>query len=59
MLVLSRRKGQKTVIGDGIEVEVLSVLGNTVRLGVVAPREIPVHRDEILKRIEEAANTKS
>jgi carbon storage regulator len=59
MLVLSRRRGQKIVIGDGIKVEVLSVLGNTVRLGVVAPREIPVHRDEILKRIEEAANTKS
>ena len=46
MLVLSRKKGERIVIGSGIEVVVLSVTGNRVRLGVAAPREVPVHRED-------------
>jgi carbon storage regulator len=47
MLVLSRKNGEAIVIGDGITVTVLAVEGNRVKLGVVAPREVPVHREEI------------
>lgn len=54
MLVLSRRVGEKIVIGDGITIEVLSVSGEGVRLGVVAPRETTVYRHEVYAEIEEA-----
>mgnify|MGYP001419278585 CR=1 FL=1 len=54
MLVLSRRAGEKIVIGNEIVVEVLSVSGEGVRLGIVAPRETSVHRFEVFSEIEEA-----
>ncbi len=54
MLVLSRRIGEKLVIGNGIIVEVLSVSGEGVRLGIVAPRETSVHRYEVFEEIERA-----
>ena len=47
MLMMTRRAGQKIVVGDGIVIEVVEVAGNTVRLGVDAPRSVPVYREEI------------
>lgn len=52
MLILSRRIGEVLVIGDDVTVTVLGVNGNQVRLGVNAPRSIPVHREEIYNRIK-------
>lgn len=57
MLVFTRRKGETIRIGDGIEVQVLRVGRDGVRLGVVAPPEVPVHRQEIYAQIREANRT--
>ena len=55
MLVLARKPGQKITIGEGITVMVTEVKPNgTVKLGIQAPREVPVHREEVQRRIEEA-----
>ena len=51
MLVLSRKVGERIVIGVGVTVMVLVVSGQRVRLGVVAPDEVPVHRAEVVQRI--------
>ena len=51
MLILTRRVGETVVIGNDVDVTVLGVKGNQVRLGVKAPREIAVHREEIFQRI--------
>ena len=51
MLILTRRVGETIRIGDDIEVVVLGVKGNQVRLGVTAPRDTEVHREEIYQRI--------
>lgn len=48
MLVLSRKIGEEIVIGDNIRVRVLSIQGNQVRLGFVAPRSVTIHRQELL-----------
>lgn len=53
MLILTRRVGETVVIGNDVDVTVLGVKGNQVRLGVKAPREISVHREEIYKRIKD------
>jgi carbon storage regulator len=53
MLILTRRAGETLVIGDGIEITVLGTKGNQVRLGVKAPRDVPVHRAEIAERIRQ------
>ena len=51
MLILTRRVGETVVIGDDVNITVLGVKGNQVRLGVKAPKEISVHREEIYERI--------
>lgn len=51
MLILTRRIGESLMIGDEVSVHVLSVKGNQVRIGVNAPNEVPVHREEIYERI--------
>ncbi len=53
MLILTRRAGETLMIGDGIEITVLGTKGNQVRLGVKAPRDVPVHRAEIYERIQQ------
>jgi len=61
MLILTRRVGETLVIGDNVTVTVLGVKGNQVRIGVNAPKDVAVHREEIYERIkrerEEARNT--
>ena len=52
MLIMTRRIGERIVIGSNITLTILSVQGNQVRVGVDAPREVGVHREEIYRRIE-------
>lgn len=54
MLVLTRRKNQSIVIGDDIVVTVLEVKGDSIRLGITAPREVQVYREELLAALSEA-----
>jgi carbon storage regulator len=54
MLVFTRRRDQTIMIGDGIEVRVLRVGRDGVRLGIVAPPDVPVHRQEVYSQIREA-----
>ena len=53
MLILTRRVGETVMIGDETTVTVLGVKGNQVRLGVNAPKDVAVHREEIYRRIQE------
>jgi len=53
MLILTRRVGETVIIGNDVDVTVLGVKGNQVRLGVKAPREVSVHREEIYQRISQ------
>jgi len=52
MLALTRKKGESIVVGSNIEVVVLGITGEQVRLGIVAPKNIPVHRKEIFEQIQ-------
>lgn len=52
MLILTRRVGETLMIGDEVTVTVLGVKGNQVRVGVNAPRDVAVHREEIYQRIQ-------
>jgi carbon storage regulator len=52
MLILTRRVGETLMIGDNVSVTVLRVKGNQVRLGVNAPKDVSVHREEIFERIQ-------
>ena len=57
MLILTRRVGESLMIGDDVTITVLGVKGNQVRIGVDAPKEVAVHREEILNRIEAATGS--
>jgi len=52
MLVLSRKKGQSIIIGDNIEITVVEIQGDMVRIGINAPREVTVHRQEVFEQIK-------
>tara|TARA_R110002094_G_scaffold43283_3_gene55456 strand:- start:6377 stop:6577 length:201 start_codon:yes stop_codon:yes gene_type:complete len=53
MLILTRRVGESLMVGDDITITVLGVKGNQVRIGVNAPKDVAVHREEIYNRIQE------
>ncbi|MEQ9394688.1 carbon storage regulator CsrA [Haliea sp.] len=52
MLILTRRVGESLMVGDDITITVLGVKGNQVRIGVNAPKDVAVHREEIYNRIQ-------
>ena len=54
MLILTRRVGETVMIGDDITVTISGIKGNHVRLGVNAPKEVSVHREEVFDRIQQA-----
>jgi carbon storage regulator len=56
MLILTRRVGETLMVGDEVTVTVLGVKGNQVRIGVNAPRDVAVHREEIYERIKQEQN---
>ena len=53
MLILTRKVGESVLIGNDISIKILSVRGNQVKLGVEAPKEVSVHREEIYQRIKQ------
>lgn len=53
MLALSRKKGEAIVIGNNIEISILDIKGDQIKVGITAPREVPVYRKEIYVQIEE------
>ena len=57
MLVLSRKRGEVVTIGSGVTVTVLAVQGDRVKIGVTAPADVPVHRQELHERIKGSAST--
>ncbi len=61
MLVLSRQRDESIIIGDNIVITIVDIRGDKVRLGIQAPTEIPVHREEVYEAIkrESAANAKN
>lgn len=58
MLILTRRVQEALIINDNVTITVLSVKGNQVRLGIDAPRDVEVHREEIYHRVKAAKNSK-
>ena len=59
MLILTRKVGESVLIGDGIKVSVLAVKGNQVRVGIDAPKDVSVHREEVRERLEEGKASSS
>lgn len=56
MLILTRKVGEALMVGDDVNITVLGVKGNQVRIGVSAPKEVAVHREEIYQRIQKEKN---
>jgi carbon storage regulator len=54
MLVLSRKKEEKVIIGDGIVVTVVEIRGDTVKLGISAPKAVPIYRAELIEAVRQA-----
>ncbi|HYF26351.1 MAG TPA: carbon storage regulator CsrA [Baekduia sp.] len=52
MLIVTRRPGEKVMVGDDVVVEVMEISGNSVRIGITAPRSVPVYREEIWATIQ-------
>lgn len=59
MLILTRKVGKSLLIGDEISITILSVRGNQIKVGVNAPKEVSVYREEIYQRIREAKDEQS
>jgi carbon storage regulator len=59
MLVLSRKRDERIVIGDNIVITVVEVRGDKVRLGIEAPSEVPVHRQEVLDAMRRSSDPQS
>ncbi|MEY0663811.1 carbon storage regulator CsrA [Providencia rettgeri] len=59
MLILTRRVSEEVMIGDDIKIKILGVKGNQVRIGVAAPEEVSVHREEIYQRVLAERNNAS
>jgi len=53
MLILTRRIGEKLIIGEDVTVSILSVKGHQIRVGIEAPRDVQIHREEVYLRIQE------
>jgi carbon storage regulator len=53
MLIITRKPGQRIMLGDDVTIEVISVSGSSVRIGIAAPRSVPVYREEIWSAVKE------
>jgi carbon storage regulator len=53
VLIITRRPGERIMVGEDVIVEVMEIVGSTVRLGIQAPRAVPVYREEIFKALRE------
>jgi carbon storage regulator len=58
MLVLSRQRDECIIIGDNIKITIVDIRGDKVRLGIDAPKEVPVHREEVYKAIQQENEAK-